>query len=354
MENLRCAVIGLGMGMAHLGGYLKNPRAEVVGLVDLDEKKLANGLKTAPGAKGFADFAEMLRVCKPQVVSVALPNFLHEPVTIACLEAGAEVLCEKPMSTSLASALRMEQAAEKTGKRIFMNLSQRFRAENVAARQLMETGALGDVYHAYTEWTRRDWIPGFGGWFGQKELSGGGPLLDIGVHKIDMALWLMGRPKPVTVSGITHYQRGVPRAKKENVKFDVEDYATGFVRFENGASLIFETSWAGYQQEYSQESFKLIGTKGGMEVMEGKKGQEYIFNQKLGGVPLASRIIADKIPAPSSTENLVDCILDDKPFRANMEDGIRMQVILEALYESAARGKELNIKEEFPTAFALL
>jgi len=354
MENLRCAVIGLGIGNLHVSGYVKNSRAELVGLVDLDEKKLGDKLKELPGTRGYTDYSEMLRECKPDLVSVALPNFLHEPVTVACLEAGADVLCEKPMSTSLASALRMEKAVEKTGKRIFMNLSQRFRAENVAARKLMEAGALGDVYHAYTEWTRRDWIPNFGSWFGQKELSGGGPLLDIGVHKIDMALWLMGRPKPVTVSGITHYQRGVPRAKRENVKFDVEDYATGFVRFENGASLIFETSWAGYQQEYSQESFKLIGTQGGLEVVEGKNGLDYIFNQEVGGVPLASRIITDTLHAPGFAESLVDCILDDKPFRANMEDGIRMQVILEALYESATRGKEVNIKEEFPEAFALL
>ncbi|MDF3129671.1 Gfo/Idh/MocA family oxidoreductase [Kiritimatiellaeota bacterium B1221] len=354
MENLRCAVIGLGMGMGHLRGYLENPRAEVVGLVDLDEERLARGLKDAPGAKGYTDFEKMLRECKPQVVSVALPNFLHEPVTIACLEAGADVLCEKPMSSSLASALRMEQAVEKTGKRIFMNLSQRFKKENQAARELMESGAFGEVYHAYTEWTRRDWIPGFGGWFGQKELSGGGPMLDIGIHKIDMALWLMGRPKPVTVSGITHHQRGMPLAKKEGVKFDVEDYATGFVRFENGASLIFEASWAGYQQTYSQESFKLIGTRGGLEIAEGKQGLDYIYNHEVNGVPLASRLVCDKMEGKSSTESLVDCILDDKPFRANMEDGIRMQVILEALYESANRGSEVNIAKDFPDAFALL
>lgn len=354
MENLRCAVIGLGMGRNHLQGYLKSPRAEVVGFADLEPVKIAEWEQKAPDAKGYTDYREMLLECKPDLVSVALPNFLHEPVTIACMEAGADVLCEKPMSTDLASALRMEQAAEKTGKRIFMNLSQRFRAENYAARQLMEAGAFGEVYHAYTEWTRRDWIPGFGGWFGQKELSGGGPMLDIGVHKIDMALWLMGRPKPVTVSGITHYQRGVPRAEKENVKFDVEDYATGFVRFENGASMIFETSWAGYQQTYSQESFKLIGTMGGLEVVPGKQGYDYIYNHEVGGVPLASRLITDKMEMRSSSEVLVDCILDDKPFRANMEDGIRMQVILEALYESAARGSEVNIQKDFPDAFALL
>lgn len=354
MENLRCAVIGLGMGMAHLNGYLTNSRADVVGLVDLDDDKLAKGLKDAPGAKGFKDYKEMLEECKPDVVSIALPNFLHEPVTIACLEAGVEVLCEKPMSTSLESALRMEHVATRTGKRIFMNLSQRFNAVNIAARKIQQAGGLGEVYHGYTQWTRRDWIPGFGGWFGQKELSGGGPLLDIGVHKIDIALWLMGRPKPVTVSGITHHQRGVPRAKKENVKFDVEDYATGFVRFENGASLIFEASWAGYQQEYSQESTKLIGTKGGIEAVSGKNGMYYLYNHEIDGVPLASRIIHENSPSHYSTNSLVDCILDDKPFAANMEDGIRIQVILEALYESANRGSEVNIKTEFPEAFALL
>ncbi len=353
MEKLRCAVIGLGMGQYHVKGYVNNPRAELVGVADLDETRFSGVRALAPEAKTFTDYKQMLRECKPQLVSVALPNFLHEPVSVACMEAGADVMCEKPMSTSLESALHMEHAAERTGRKIFMNLSQRFRQQNMAARAIMEAGGLGEVYHGYSEWTRRNWIPGFGGWFGQKDLSGGGPMLDIGVHKIDIALWLMGRPKPVTVSGTTHHQRGVPLAKKQGVKFDVEDYACGFVRFENGASLLFETSWAGYQQTYSQESLKLIGTRGGIETVQGPNGQEYYYNQEVGGVPLASRIISEG-KERISTDVLVDCILDQTPFPANMEDGLRMQVILEALYESARRGHEVNVKTDFPKAYNLL
>ncbi|MDA3874800.1 MAG: Gfo/Idh/MocA family oxidoreductase [Kiritimatiellae bacterium] len=353
MEKLRCAVIGLGMGQYHVRGYAANPRAELVVVADLDETRLTGVLETVPETQIYTDYKRMLRECEPQMVSVALPNFLHEPVSVDCMEAGADVMCEKPMSTDLASALRMEQATERTGRKIFMNLSQRFKQQNMAARAIMEAGGLGDVYHGYTEWTRRNWIPGFGGWFGQKDLSGGGPMLDIGVHKIDIALWLMGRPKPVTVSGTVHHRRGVPLAKTRGVKFDVEDYACGFVRFENGASLLFETSWAGYQQTYSQESLKLIGTKGGIETVQGPNGQEYFYNQEVGGVPLASRIIPEG-KERISTDMLVDCILDDTPFPANMEDGLRMQVILEALYESAQRGHEVNVKKDFPEAYNLL
>lgn len=352
-EKVKCAVIGLGMGCDHVRGYAANPRAEPVAVVDCNPDTFARAFEFAPDVPSFTDYRVMLEQTRPDVVSVALPNFLHEPVAVDCLEAGAHVMCEKPLAHTLESALAIEHAVERTGKKVFMNLSQRFREQNLQARALVEAGALGEVYHGYTEWTRRDWIPGFGGWFGQKAKSGGGPMLDIGVHKIDIALWLMGRPKPVTVSGTTHHQRGVPLAHKEGVDFDVEDYACGFVRFGNGASLLFETSWAGYQQTYSQENMKLIGTRGGIETVQGPKGQDYYFNQEVNGVPLAGRLIPDG-RGRNSADLLVDCLLDDTPFPANLEDGLRMQVILEALYLSATRGKEIDVKEEFPEAYGLL
>ncbi|MEX2605863.1 MAG: Gfo/Idh/MocA family oxidoreductase, partial [Kiritimatiellia bacterium] len=119
MEKLRCAVIGLGMGQYHVKGYAANPRAELVGIVDLDETRLSAVLETVPETQTFTDYKRMFKECKPQVVSVALPNFLHEPVSVDCMEAGADVMCEKPMSTNLESALRMEHAAVRTGRRIF-------------------------------------------------------------------------------------------------------------------------------------------------------------------------------------------------------------------------------------------
>lgn len=352
-EKVKCAVIGLGMGTNHAKGYVENERAELVGVSDLDPKRSTRVDSFAPGTPFFTDYAEMLKQTKPDVVSVALPNFLHEPVSVAIMESGAHVMCEKPLAHSLDSALRIQHASSATGKTVFMNLSQRFAEKNLQARALFEAGAFGDVYHGYTEWTRRDWMPGFGGWFGQKEMSGGGPLIDLGVHKIDIALWLMDRPKPVTVSGVTHYQRGVPQAKKEGAAFDVEDFASGLIRFENGASLVFEISWAGYQQGHSQQSMRLIGTQGGLETVPGEKGDDYLYNHEINGVPIAGRIIPDG-RGRKSTDVLVDAIADGTPFPANLEDGLRMQVILEALYRSAERGSEINVKDEFPEAYGLL
>ncbi len=352
-EKVKCAVIGLGMGANHARGYVNNPRAELVGVVDLDPARSDRVKEFAPDARFFTQYEEMLQELNPDVVSVALPNFLHEPVSVAILESGAHVMCEKPLAHTLESALRIQHASAATGKTVFMNLSQRFAEKNMQAHALYEAGAFGEIYHGYTEWTRRDWMPGFGGWFGQKAMSGGGPLIDLGVHKIDIVLWLMGGPKPVTVSGTTHYQRGVPRAKAQGAAFDVEDFASGFIRFDNGASLVFEISWAGYQQGHSQESMRLIGTQGGLETAAGEKGNEYLYNHEVNGVPLAARIIPDG-HGRKSTDVLVDAILDETPFPASLEDGLRMQVILEALYRSAERGAEINVKEEFPEAYGLL
>ncbi|MCC5846936.1 MAG: Gfo/Idh/MocA family oxidoreductase [Verrucomicrobia bacterium] len=354
MKKLKCAVIGLGMGHHHLLSYQKNSRAELVGAADLDEKKLKRAEEASPGIRTFTDYAEMLRVTQPDVVSIALPNSLHLPVAVACMEAGADVLCEKPMSTDLAGALKMQSEAERLGRTIYMNLSQRFNPFHRAARKLVDSGVLGEVYHGYTSWTRRDGMPGFGGWFGQKALSGGGPLIDLGVHRIDIALWLMGTPKPVTVSGVTHHRRGIPLAHKQGKVFDVEDFASGLVRFENGASLLFEISWAGYQEDHERQALRLVGTDGGLEAEPGANGWELVLSHDIGGIPMASRMPAPKGNAPYSCEELVDSILDGTDFPATARDGIRMQIILDALYASAESGHEIDVKSFAPEAFALL
>lgn len=354
MQKIRCAIIGLGMGHHHLLSYQKNPRAELVGAADLDEAKLKRAREAAPGIQTFQNYEEMLRETKPDVVSIALPNSLHLPVAVACMEAGAHVLCEKPMSTDLAGALKMQSEADRLGRTIYMNLSQRFNAFHRAARQIVNSGALGEIYHGYTAWTRRDGIPGFGGWFGQKALSGGGPLIDLGVHRIDIALWLMGGPKPVTVSGTTHHRRGIPLAREQGKAFDVEDFASGLVRFENGASLLFEISWAGFQEPRERQALRLVGTRAGLEAEPGPNGWELVLSHDVGGVPMASRMLPPKGEPPYSCQDLVDSLLDNTPFPATARDGIRMQIILDALYASAASGREIDVRSFAPDAFAHL
>lgn len=354
MKKVRCAIIGLRMGSFHLASYLKNPRADVVGLVDLDPEQLAQCAPKAPSARTFTDYREMLHETKPDLVSIALPNALHLPVALDCMKAGADVLCEKPMSVNLEGALKMQAEAERLGQTIYMNLSQRFGSFNRAAKAITDSGALGEIYHGFTSWSRRNGIPGFGGWFGQKDLSGGGPLIDLGVHRLDMAMWLMGTPKPISVSGCTHSRRGIPQARAEGKKFDVEDFATGFIRFDNDASLLFEISWAGYQKDHERQSLRLVGTKAGLEAEPGPKGWELTLSHDLAGQQLVSRMLPPAGPEPYSCEVLVDCILDEKPFPATARDGMRMQIILDALYESAATGREIRIADFSPEALQLL
>jgi len=343
-NNVRIGIIGMGMGKFHLRHYLEHPAATVVGIADLARERLDLAAQSAPNASLYQDYETMLKEQRPDLVSVALPNHLHEPVSVAALKAGAHVLCEKPMSTDIESALRMRDAAEATGRNLWINFSQRFSPSAVWAKRLADSGELGELYHGYAKWTRRNGFPGFGGWFGQKAFSGGGPLIDLGVHRIDFMLWLMGKVKPLTVSGATHHQFGIPKAKALGKTFDVEDFATGFVRLDSGASMLFEVSWGGHQVAREEQTLRLMGTKGTIETVPGQDGPETFVCHELAGEPVNSRFEkGDK--QPTSYESALESVLHDKPFCTSAEDGIRLQIVLNALYESAARGKEIDIRQ---------
>ncbi|HEY8667765.1 MAG TPA: Gfo/Idh/MocA family oxidoreductase [Tepidisphaeraceae bacterium] len=343
---VRCAVIGLGMGQAHVRGYLETPEAQLVAVADLDASRLAKVQEQVGADNCFTDYKVMLERVKPDLVSVALPNFLHAPVTIECLRAGCHVLCEKPMAMSLKQAEGMKKEAVKAKKKLGINLSFRFTPQARALKDLCEEGFLGEVYHAGTKWTRREGFPGFGSWFGQKKMSGGGPLIDLGVHRIDLAMWLMGSPKPVSVSGAIHEKIGVPRGKLLKKQFDVEDFAAGFIRFDNGASLTLEISWGGHQAEPESMSTTVMGTKGTI-VHRNLNGTydfigEYFTETK--GHKLAGMVAQSRQDVRSSYGEMVRAIINDTDPLANAEDGLRVQQILDGLYKSAATGKEVAIK----------
>ncbi len=343
MSTIRIAVVGLGMGKLHVAGYLKHPGAEVVAVADLDESRFAAIREMVPGIRTYVDYREMLRVEKPALVSVAVPNSLHEEISCAALESGADVLCEKPMSVDLPSALRMRDKAETTGRKLYINFSQRFGAFGRTARSLVDAGELGPIYHAYCQWTRRDGIPRFGGWFGRKEMSGGGPLIDLGVHRLDFVFWLMGDAKPLTVSAVTHDRLGTALGRKHNKPFDVEDLATGLIRTDSGASILFDISWTGFQVKKEQQVLRLLGEKGSIEGSPGPHGDYTLyFCHNLAGNAYNSTPV-DPTPEASSFETLVDCLLTGDPFPATTEDGIRLQAVLDALYESARVGREIEV-----------
>ncbi|NQU40228.1 MAG: Gfo/Idh/MocA family oxidoreductase [Lentisphaerae bacterium] len=243
-RNLRVGVIGLGAGRGHVLRYKDHPRADVVAVADANAALLDERAEVLGVALRYTDPLEMLRKEKLDIVSVATPNKFHYPLTLAALEAGCHVLCEKPIALNASEGRQMVAAAKRAQKRLMVNFSFRFTDQSWALKQQVEAGVLGDVYFGRTVWHRRRGLPKFGGWFGQKELSGGGALIDLGVHRLDLALWLMGHPRPVYAMAGTYNHIAAQKVRRENELFDVEDLAAGTVRFDNGALLVVEASWA--------------------------------------------------------------------------------------------------------------
>ncbi len=347
--KLRCAVVGLGVGKRrHIEGYRTHPDTEVVAIVDLDPVRLKDVGDAYGIEKRYTDMTEMLKKEKPDVVSIATPNIMHKPQTVEALEAGCHVLCEKPVAMNEPDALEMIAASERTGKRVMINFSSRISAEMYAMKRAVDAGTLGDIYFARSIWMRRRRLPGFGGWFGKKELSGGGPLIDIGIHRLDLALWLMGFPEPDWVMGSTYDPIAQQIAKEQNKEYTVEDLAVGMIKFKNGATLELEASWCANIKEREHVSTRLLGTKGGM--LHHNIGDVYdsfaeLYLEK-DGCQYDMRLHPPVPDVHDNMYNFAEAILRDKPHDCTLEQGLANMRILDAIYKSAESGKPVQIKNK--------
>jgi len=340
MSKLRCAVLGYGIGRLHAEAYARHPETELVAVADADSGQQAAAAQRFPDVRIYSDFRELLHENSPDIVSIALPNYLHAAASIESLERGAHVLCEKPPALNLRDTRLMRDTAEKAGRQLAINLHQRYR--HSALKQRVQRGDLGEMYHGRATWTRRDGAPRFGGWFGQKQYSGGGPLIDLGVHRIDLALWLMGNPEPLTISGTLHHRFGRERALQAGVAYDVEDYAAGFIRCAGGVSLQFEVSWIGHQAIPEEQSMNLLGSKGALEFRNPNwwihaRSDHGYYSQTVenpaeeGFIPLI--------------HPFVDSVVGGTPFEPSIDDGLRIQKILDAFYLSAQLEREVALSE---------
>lgn len=346
VNTLRVGVIGLGMGRGHVNAYASHKNAKVVAIADVDESRLSS-IGDQHGIVGrYTDPMKMIRKEGLDIVSVATPNKFHKPLTIAALKAGAHVLCEKPMAMNAREAREMLAAAQDADRRLMINFSYRFSEASAALKHEVDKGVLGDVYFARTQWLRRRGMPGFGGWFGTKALAGGGPLIDLGVHRLDLALWLMGYPKPKWVLASTYDHIASRIAKKEKKHFDVEDFAVGLVKFVNGATLEIEASWAGNIKENELMQTRLLGTKGGL--VQFNKNGTYEFDADLF-VEKGGKLTDLKPKAPARRESnamthFVNAIIKNRPHMATGEEGLIVMELLDAIYNSAKSGKPVEIK----------
>ena len=344
-RTLRVGIIGLGIGRSHIEGYQTHPAARVVAVADLDAARVEEQADKYGIAGRYTDALAMLKAEKLDIVSVCTPNKFHRQYTIAGLEAGAHVLCEKPMAMSSAEAEEMLAAAKKAGKRIMINFSYRFTPQSQALRAQVDSGILGEVYSGRTVWHRRRGMPGFGGWFGDKALAGGGPLIDLGVHRLDLALWLMGQPKPEWVLGRTYDHIARAIALREGKSFTVEDLASGYITFANGASLGVEASWAANIKENELMETRLLGTKAGL--VQRNVNEEYEFEAEIYLEREGSQFdmkLHPPVPAVrTAMYHYVEAILGDTPHQATGEEGQYIMRLLDALYESARTGQPVRL-----------
>ncbi|MBP3592215.1 MAG: Gfo/Idh/MocA family oxidoreductase [Clostridia bacterium] len=353
MQKLKIAVIGTGnISNVHIKAYLKNPSVELYAFCDIDEEKLkAQGAQYGV-TRLYTDEEAMLREL-PEIdaVSVCTWNSAHAPCTILALRYGKHVLCEKPMAMNATEARAMIDASKKYGKKLMVGFVRRFGNDAAITKDFIEAGNLGEIYYAKTTYLRRNGCPG--GWFGDKSRSGGGPLIDLGVHVIDLARYLMGGPTPVSVYGATFNcigERKYLRDKaaysirgKDEDPFTVEDMATALIRFDNGAVLSVEASFNLHIKK-DTGTIELFGSKGGA-----KLSPEFELYTEMNDYLVDVNL---NMPSALSFEGLfeneinyyVDSILSDRDLSSIAEDGCTLMKILDAIYLSASEKKEILIK----------
>jgi predicted dehydrogenase len=356
MSKLRVGIIGAGIGQLHAQGYAAlADRVEIAAIAGLDTERVAALAAKHNVAQTFREYTDLLAQPDIDAVSIAVPNALHAPVTIAALQAGKHVLVEKPLARTAEEGRAMLAAAEAAGKILMIAFNHRQRNDVQWLRQYIESGALGKIYYAKAFWMRRKGIPGLNSWFVNKEQAGGGPLIDLGVHVLDLAMFLMGEPQPLAVSASTYAEFG-PRGLKgwggkqstgASPRYEVEDLATAFVRLAGGATLLLEASWATHSSAGDDYGVVLYGSEGGAELTikdYGHLNTVRLFTD-VNDVPFES---LPKIPAGGGHDHVVArfvaAILDGAPAIPGAAEGLRRAEVIDATYRSASEGREIVIE----------
>lgn len=353
-KKLKIAIIGCG-GIAngkHMPSLAKQPQAEMVAFCDIIQERAEEAAAKygAEGAKVYTDFQELLKDSSIDVVHVCTPNDSHSVITVAALESGKHVMCEKPMAKTSAQAIEMLEAAKRTGKKLTIGYQNRFRDDSLYLKQLCEAGDLGDIYYGKALALRRRAVPTWGV-FLDEEKQGGGPLIDIGTHALDLTLWLMDNYKPKSVMGSTFHKLG-SRENAANAfgpwnpdEFKVEDSAFGFITMENGATIVLESSWALNVVEIGEAKTLLAGTEGGADMKDGlringeKLSRLYETKVDLGAGGVAFYTGEAESDADREQRLWLEAVLEDKEPLVKPEQALVVTQILEAIYESAKTGK---------------
>lgn len=358
MDTLRVAVVGCG-GIAngkHMPALKKIPGVEMVAFCDLIEERAEKAAKNygAEGAKVYTDYRRLLEDTSIHTVHVCTPNRSHSFISVDALEAGKHVLCEKPMAKSYEDAKLMLDTAKRTGKLLSVAYQNRYRADSQFLKKACQTGELGEIYYAKAHAVRRRGVPTWGVFLNEYE-QGGGPLIDIGTHALDLTLWCMDNYKPKTVMGsvfrklVNEPEKGNPWGDWTSETFTVEDSAFGFVSMENGATVVIESSWALNTLDTGEAITTLCGTKAGADMRDGLRINGVKFNKQYTLKPELSAGGAAYYEGLSDTPDIneaitfVRAVKEGTPLTVLPEQAIVVTQILEAIYTSAKTGKPVNL-----------
>jgi len=349
-QKLGVGLIGLG-GIAHTHGpgWQSSPHTELAAGSDVNPAVFGAWKDKHGLTRFYENPLDLIRDPDVDIVDICSPNMYHTPQVIAALEAGKHVICEKPLAPTPGDIRQMIAARDRSGKLLMTAQHFRFRGVSQAMKAEIDTGVLGEIYHARSWMLRRGWIP-VRPTFVRKEHSGGGPCIDIGVHILDLTLWLMGHPQPVAVSGVAraalaHHPGAFSTWGRVPVppEMDVEDFAAAFIRFENGATLVLEVSWLLHHNTPGEAAkVWLYGTEGGCEWPEASFMDTNYQTRQFGNRTLQ---LTQDTQEPHALEcvEFARAVAEGLPSPVPAEHSLYVQTILDGLYRSQQAGREVGV-----------
>ena len=355
-KTLRVGIVGCG-GIAngkHMPSLKKIEEVQMVAFCDIVKDRAEKAAKEygVEGAKVYTDYKEMINTEKLDVVHVCTPNKSHAPISIYALENDCHVMCEKPMAKTYADAKAMLEAYKKSGKKLTIGYQNRCTSEAQYVHACCENGELGEIYYAKANALRRRAVPTWGVFLNEDE-QGGGPLIDIGTHALDLTLWCMDNYKVKSVKGSVFKKLGDQKNTAnawgdwDPKEYTVEDSAFGFITMENGATIVLESSWAINMLDCSEANCVLCGTKAGADWRDGvrinyvKNNRQCVEKPAMGAGGVAFYDGKSESAADIDARQWINAILNDTEPLVKPEQAIVVTRILEAIYESAKTGKEI-------------
>lgn len=354
MDKVRIGIIGCG-GIAnnkHMPALHRLPDVELVAFCDIIVERAEKAAKEygIEGAKVYEDYKELLKDETIDAVHVLTPNREHSFITVDALEAGKHVMCEKPMAINTEEAQKMLDAAKRTGKKLTIGYQNRYRPDSWYLKRACDNGDLGEIYYAKAHAIRRRAVPTWGVFLNEEE-QGGGPLIDIGTHALDLTLWTMNNYEPKMVVGSVYKKLGDQRESGnawgdwDPEEFTVEDSAFGYIVMKDGATIVLESSWALNSLDVDEAKTSLCGTKagadmkGGLRINKVQYGKQVVENVNLeaGGVAFFDGGAAN--PEDIEARMWIDAVKNDTDVVVKPEQAIVVTKILEAIYQSAREGK---------------